>query len=400
MLDQPQECCLELFADARRNRCRRIEFRSHDPGATRSDALQCVAIAVKETGWRPEAGGWVRPVRAIDCKPILSHRTKAIRFAPTPHSAIRPCDLQTLCLRMVCCGGIRQILDHKYTALTNPSQQVLNRPPAVTAVEWLVMAVVSTGLIAASSLNWWSITLVETLGFVSGGICVWLVVREQPANWPVGIANNLTFGVLFWNSRLFADMGLQVVYAFIAVYGWWNWSHGRVPESRLPITRTQKWEWGLLGCLIPVATWIMYSLLVIAGGALPFWDALTTAMSLAAQYLLAQAYRKLVLVDLCRHYLHTSLPQSRPAIDRSLVRRLPRDVLHWVGTMGETIPNERLAIRSRTMSFSRGLVIGKFLPLHRGHELLIETAIAQCEMVTVMAWRQGHRCPAPGRRTD
>ena len=34
--------------------------------------------------------------------------------------------------------------------------------------------------------------------------------------------------------------------------------------------------------------------------------------------------------------------------------------------------------------FSTGLVIGKFYPPHRGHHLLIDTAIAQCERVFVM----------------
>src|SRR5260370_960861 len=34
--------------------------------------------------------------------------------------------------------------------------------------------------------------------------------------------------------------------------------------------------------------------------------------------------------------------------------------------------------------FSHGLVIGKFLPPHRGHELVIDAALEQCERVTVM----------------
>ncbi len=38
------------------------------------------------------------------------------------------------------------------------------------------------------------------------------------------------------------------------------------------------------------------------------------------------------------------------------------------------------------MRFRRGLVVGTFAPLHRGHQLLIETAIAACDHVTVMTW--------------
>ncbi len=36
-------------------------------------------------------------------------------------------------------------------------------------------------------------------------------------------------------------------------------------------------------------------------------------------------------------------------------------------------------------NFKTGLVLGKFLPPHRGHQWLIETALAQCERLTVLA---------------
>ena len=36
--------------------------------------------------------------------------------------------------------------------------------------------------------------------------------------------------------------------------------------------------------------------------------------------------------------------------------------------------------------YARGLVIGKFCPLHRGHQIVIDTAQAACDHVTVMTW--------------
>jgi len=35
---------------------------------------------------------------------------------------------------------------------------------------------------------------------------------------------------------------------------------------------------------------------------------------------------------------------------------------------------------------TRGLVLGKFAPLHRGHQLLIETALRQCDEVVVLVY--------------
>src|SRR6266481_4978643 len=34
----------------------------------------------------------------------------------------------------------------------------------------------------------------------------------------------------------------------------------------------------------------------------------------------------------------------------------------------------------------RGLVFGKFMPLHRGHQLLIEAALAECDKVTILVY--------------
>ena len=38
------------------------------------------------------------------------------------------------------------------------------------------------------------------------------------------------------------------------------------------------------------------------------------------------------------------------------------------------------------MRYASGLVVGTFAPLHRGHQLVIETALAACDRVTVMTW--------------
>ena len=61
---------------------------------------------------------------------------------------------------------------------------------------------------------------VEVLGFVSGAACVWLATRQNVWNFPVGIANNLLFLWLFAHTGLYANAGLQVVFAALAVLGW------------------------------------------------------------------------------------------------------------------------------------------------------------------------------------
>lgn len=152
--------------------------------------------------------------------------------------------------------------------------------------EVTAMSIASIALMIATWAGWLPFAASEVFGFVTGGICVWLVVRENIWNWPIGILNNIAFAFLFWHGRLYADMGLQGVYLALAAYGWWNWLSGSSNDSELRIGRTRPREWIALACFIPVATWILREMLIVANGAAPFWDSLSTVFSLSAQYLL------------------------------------------------------------------------------------------------------------------
>jgi nicotinamide mononucleotide transporter len=152
----------------------------------------------------------------------------------------------------------------------------------------VAMFAVSTLVLLASYRAWWAISVTEAWGFVTGGICVWLVVREHLWNWPIGLANNVFFFVLFFQGRLFADMGLQVVYFGLGIYGWFNWLFGGENKTGLKIGHTTRNEWLVLIVAIPLGTWGLREVLIAVNGAAPFWDSLTTVLSLAAQYLLCR----------------------------------------------------------------------------------------------------------------
>ncbi|MEU5158210.1 nicotinamide riboside transporter PnuC [Streptomyces sp. NPDC020875] len=127
----------------------------------------------------------------------------------------------------------------------------------------------------------------EVLGFGSGALCVWLVTRQHLANWPVGIANNLFFVLLFTQAGLYADAGLQIVFITLAAYGWWSWTHGGGPGSKGPleVRRTGRTEWILLLAAGAAGTILITLLLDRAtDSTVPFWDALTTSLSLMATY--------------------------------------------------------------------------------------------------------------------
>jgi nicotinamide mononucleotide transporter len=130
------------------------------------------------------------------------------------------------------------------------------------------------------------VSVAELLGFVTGAASVWLTVIARISNFPVGIANSAFFLVLFLSARLYADSGLQIVYIVLGFAGWWQWMHGGQDRTRLRVART---GWQLLagcGLFTIAATWGLTVLLTAVHDIAPFWDALTTALALAAQLLL------------------------------------------------------------------------------------------------------------------
>ena len=160
--------------------------------------------------------------------------------------------------------------------------------PRLPLHELGLVVAASCALLDAAWREWLPIRFDEALGFVSGGACVWLVVREHLANWPLGLLNNAVFFLLFLRARLYADMGLQVVYFALGVYGWWTWVRGGTRSGPLAVTRTPRGEWIAVALFLPAATLLMREALLLANGAAPLPDALTTALSLAAQYLLCR----------------------------------------------------------------------------------------------------------------
>lgn len=150
----------------------------------------------------------------------------------------------------------------------------------------LVLLTLSTWAIAAYMLWAGLADWFEAVGFVSGAVCVWLVVRENVWNFPIGLLNVMTFSVVFFRVGLYADAGLQVVYFVLGCIGWYLWLFGGENRTRLHVGRASAIE--LLLCLtfVVISTLSLWSLLSHVGGSASFWDALTTSISLAAQWLI------------------------------------------------------------------------------------------------------------------
>lgn len=152
----------------------------------------------------------------------------------------------------------------------------------------------------------------EVLGFATGIWCVWLTAERRLLNFPVGIANCLLLLFLFWQSRLFADASLQLLFIALGLQGWLQWTRGRVGEA-IPVSDlSPRALLAALGAGLTL-TALLYIVLTWAKGSVPLFDALITALSIVAQWLLNARKRQTwyfwIVVDLISIpvYVHKQL---------------------------------------------------------------------------------------------
>ncbi len=162
---------------------------------------------------------------------------------------------------------------------------------AQSSSHFLTLLIALVSLISVVSVfNQWSTSL-EAFCFATGAICVWLVVRENIWNFPIGILNVTGYAIVFFQAELYADAGLQIVYFILGCIGWVMWYRGASHDASLirskqPIDRLSHVQLGTLLLFILVATLSLWKTLHWVGGSASFWDALTTSVSLAAQWML------------------------------------------------------------------------------------------------------------------
>lgn len=128
----------------------------------------------------------------------------------------------------------------------------------------------------------------ELYGLVFGIACVYLNLKENIWAWPTGIVSVTVFCYIFWESKLYGDFGLHIIYIILGVYGWYNWLYGGKQKSNLTINQSSTKELAFWGTLGVVSTGILGYFLSQTDSSYPYWDATTTVFSLIAQYQLTQ----------------------------------------------------------------------------------------------------------------
>ncbi|WP_373886646.1 nicotinamide riboside transporter PnuC [Duganella sp. BJB475] len=129
----------------------------------------------------------------------------------------------------------------------------------------------------------------ELVSFILSVVTVWLNIRQSHWGWLFAIISSATYGLVFFGSRLYGDMGLQLVFIAVSFFGWYQWLHGDDSHDRLPVstldTRGRWWAAGGWLAGFALLAWFLKS---YTDTDVPNSDGFLTAGSLVGQLLLSR----------------------------------------------------------------------------------------------------------------
>lgn len=146
----------------------------------------------------------------------------------------------------------------------------------------------------ASAFTLWGApaSWLELIALVLSLAMVALNMRVNPLAWPLAIVSSLLYFLVFWDARLYGEGSLQIFFAAVALWGWWQWLRGTMDDGSALRVRALSRR-AALGCALALAlAWPALALFLDhrTDSDVPWLDAFPTAGSLVGQWLLGRKY--------------------------------------------------------------------------------------------------------------
>ncbi|KTD64877.1 nicotinamide riboside transporter PnuC [Legionella spiritensis] len=128
--------------------------------------------------------------------------------------------------------------------------------------------------------------LLDISGTLASLLATWLFIRINRKAWLVSMLATILNAWLYWQKGIYADMTLESFYFISTGYGWLTW---RKPHKNQPgeISNLTGMQWIILGFAVLILfTAIMWVLQRYTSSNIASLDALTTSLSLVAQWLM------------------------------------------------------------------------------------------------------------------
>jgi len=143
-------------------------------------------------------------------------------------------------------------------------------------------------------LSWIAANYIEALGTLVSIVYLYFSIKQNILLWPLGLISSAIYVYIFFVAKIYADMGLQVYYVLISIFGWYNWAESNKEETGKSKIKNVHEErsliWYLLFSSIILFVLLSQILIHFTDSTIPYLDALTTALSIVATWMLAKRY--------------------------------------------------------------------------------------------------------------
>ena len=133
-------------------------------------------------------------------------------------------------------------------------------------------------------LNYLGANWLEIAGTVTTIVGIWLTTRRTLLCWPVVLAADVIYLIVFYRAQLLSDALLQIFFVAFTLYGWWHWWRGVREEGEVRVEPLALSS--LLLALIAGAAGsiVLGEVAKRLHAALPYLDATLTSYSLVASW--------------------------------------------------------------------------------------------------------------------
>jgi len=115
-----------------------------------------------------------------------------------------------------------------------------------------------------------------------------LAIRQNVLCWLAAFVSSLIYLAVFFGARLYMESALQIFYAAMAVYGYWQWTRGGSDAAGLRITLWPLRRHAVTVTGIVVASAVFGTVLSRTDAAFPYVDSFTTVAAVVTTYMVAR----------------------------------------------------------------------------------------------------------------
>ncbi len=139
-------------------------------------------------------------------------------------------------------------------------------------------------------------TWLELVAVLFGILSVWFARQANLLVYPTGIVSTVIYVYICFNIQLYADMGINIFYTSMSIYGWYVWTRKDALKRYRPIRWNTKTQQAAGIAAIPVLYILIFALIYVfkqddteyMQSYIPYVDSFTTSIFLIGMWYMAR----------------------------------------------------------------------------------------------------------------